>query len=200
MRKLLHAEDLAKLAGVHKSTVLLAIRRGEMPASRTAGRSARIEIEDARAYLEQRGRPVPPELAAQAPLALGLVTDSADVVTLCQAVLPKGVGLLGDANLYQSLTQIGARLPQVIIVDLDMLFLNPIMLLRTLREFPGLRGAHLAGIGVRDDLFSAARSVGVETNFLKIRQEAMGAWVMQKLGEAVPTAVPTLPARVNGSH
>ena len=41
--KLLHAGEVARLAGLHKTTVLQAVRRGEIRASRTVGRSVRTD-------------------------------------------------------------------------------------------------------------------------------------------------------------
>ena len=88
MVKLLHAEELARLAGVHKSTVLLAIRRGELRASRTAGRSARIAPEDARAYLRMREKPIPAELEAHGGVArVAVLIDGDDAAPLAAAVV-----------------------------------------------------------------------------------------------------------------
>ncbi|MBK8693788.1 MAG: excisionase family DNA-binding protein [Deltaproteobacteria bacterium] len=53
--RLLHAGEVARLAGLHKTTVLQAVRRGEIRASRTVGRSVRIALPDATAFLQSRG-------------------------------------------------------------------------------------------------------------------------------------------------
>ncbi|MFO0646186.1 MAG: helix-turn-helix domain-containing protein [Polyangiales bacterium] len=169
MIKLLHAEELARLAGVHKSTILLAIRRGELHASRTVGRSARIAPEDAKAYLEARGKSVPPELDLDVGRAsISVLTESSDVLAMVRHATPHGVEFIGSGGLYGNLIAVGSRLPGILVVDLDMVFMNPVALIRALRSAASLRGAHIIAVGLRDDLFGAARTAGASDVIIKI--------------------------------
>ena len=169
MVKLLHAEELARMAGVHKSTVLLAIRRGELRASRTAGRSARIAPEDARAYLRSRNRVIPPELEARGgTVQVAVLTDNPDVLAVVQQAVPDGSELIGTADLFESLILVGASTPTALVLDLDMVFMNPVALIRALRSAASLRGAHIIAVGLRDDLFGAARTAGASDVIIKI--------------------------------
>lgn len=172
--KLLHAEELARMAGVHKSTILLAIRRGELHASRTVGRSARISPEDAKAFLLDRGKEVPPELEEQTSrVTLVVLTENPDVLGMVRQALPGGAVVRGSSNLYGSLIAVGARAPEVIVVDLDLMFLNPALLIRALRNSPTLCATHIVGVGLRDDLFGAARTAGANDVIIKLDQRTL---------------------------
>ena len=189
MVKLLHAEELARLAGVHKSTVLLAIRRGELRASRTAGRSARIAPEDARGYLRSRNKPIPVELEARGGITqVAVLTESAEIVALVRQAMPEGTELLGDAGLYGSLIAVGASVPAAVVIDLDMNFMNPVTLLRALRGSPTLRSARFLAVGLRDDLFGAARSAGAEVAVVKVDQKGLSETLQRIVSEAAAQA------------
>lgn len=185
MSKLLHAEELARIAGVHKSTILLAIRRGELHASRTVGRSARITPEDAQTYLAARGKTLPPELDVGAQRAsLAVLSESADVTALVRGAVSADVDLVGGGSLYRALVAVGARLPTVVVVDLDMVFMNPISLIRALRSTVSLRTAHIAALGLRDDLFGAARAAGASDVLLKLDARGVAEALARLTGRA----------------
>lgn len=172
--KLLHAEELARLAGVHKSTVLLAIRRGELRASRTVGRSARIAPEDARSYLRSRERPIPSELEPSGGVVYaGAVTESLEIAQMVKQAVPEGVQFLGDGDVYASLISIGAHAPSVIVVDVDITFLNPLVLIRSLRAATQLKASKIIAVGLRDELFTAARAAGVDHALRKVEGRAL---------------------------
>lgn len=186
MIKLLHAEELARMAGVHKSTILLAIRRGELHASRTVGRSARITPEDAKAYLLARGKAVPPELDVQAGrVTLTVLTENPDVLGMVRQALPPGVEVLGAGTLYGALIAVGSRTPGVIVVDLDMVFMNPVALIRALRGSAALRSSYIVAVGLRDDLFGAARTAGASDVVIKIDQRSLSE-LMHRLAGVRP--------------
>ncbi len=188
MMKLLHAEELARLAGVHKSTILLAIRRGELHASRTVGRSARIAPEDAKAYLLARGKSVPPELDVDAEhTSLSVLTESPDVLAMVSHATPAGVEIIGAGGLYGTLIAVGSRLPGILVVDLDMVFMNPVALIRALRSSVSLRGAHVIAVGLRDDLFGAARTAGASDVVIKIDTRTLSDVLHRLAGVARPS-------------
>jgi excisionase family DNA binding protein len=180
MIRLLHAEELARMAGVHKSTILLAIRRGELHASRTVGRSARITPEDARKYLLDKGKTIPPKLALELDkVSLAVLTESPEVVAMVHRAAPEGVEFVTRGSLYGSLVSVGARTPQVVVVDLDLLFMNPIALIRALRTADVLRGTTVIAVGLRDDLFGAARAAGAHNVVLKIDTRSLAEVLRQ---------------------
>lgn len=185
MVKLLHAEELARMAGVHKSTVLLAIRRGELRASRTAGRSARIAPEDARAYLRSRNRVIPPELEARGgTVQVAVLTDNPDVLAVVQQAVPDGSELIGTADLFEALILVGASTPTALVLDLDMVFMNPMVVLRALRTTTNLRNVHVVALGVRDELFGAARAVGADNAVIKIDQKTLVSLLAKVVDDA----------------
>jgi excisionase family DNA binding protein len=183
-QKLLHAEELARLAGVHKSTILQAIRRGDLHASRTVGRSARITPEDAKAYLLARGKLVPDELSNSATLTtIAVLTENAEVHTIVRQAAPAHSDMVGSESLYGSMIAVGARAPAIVIVDLDVVFMNPIALLRSLRAITALRASTLVAVGLRDDLFAAARAAGAAHTVTKIDHTALSN-VLRRLSNA----------------
>lgn len=188
MIKLLHAEELARMAGVHKSTILLAIRRGELHASRTVGRSARITPEDARKYLVGKGKDVPPELDLEVnKVTLAVLTEAPDVVAVVHKAAPEGVEFVTGGSLYGSLVAVGARSPQVVVVDLDLVFMNPIGLIRSLRASSALRGTAVIALGLRDDLFGAARTAGAHDVVVKIDTRSLGD-LLRRIAQPRPVA------------
>ena len=179
--RLLHAGELARLAGVHKSTVLLAVRRGELRASRTVGRSARIAPEDARAYLAARGVIPPADLLPAAAPEVGVVTDTTDVVGLVLAALPAGARLVGGAHLYGALVDLGAARPRALVLDLDVAFLNPLRVLAAVRAVPHLRAVPVAAVGVSGEYAGAARVVGGAAFFPKVDTGGVARWLAAML-------------------
>lgn len=173
-QRLFHAEELARMAGVHKSTILLAIRRGELHASRTVGRSARISAEDARKYLAERNKPIPAELDQHVGrMTVAVLTENPDIMGMVQKAAPEGVDLLTATTLYGALIAIGCRAPDVLVVDLDLIFMNPVSLIRALRNSPALRSAYVIGVGIRDDLFGAARTAGAHAVAVTINDRSL---------------------------
>lgn len=183
--KLLHAEELARLANVHKSTVLLAIRRGELKASRTAGRSARIAPEEARAYLVKRGCTVPPELEARGGRSVvTLISEAPEIVNLVRAAVPSGVEFSHEQEFYGALISIGASTPDVVVVDLDLPFLNAPMIIRALRQSPHLSALRIVAIGLRDEYFAAARGAGADETYIKVDVKGLASGIGRALQPA----------------
>ncbi|MBI5516909.1 MAG: excisionase family DNA-binding protein [Deltaproteobacteria bacterium] len=180
--KLLHAEELARLAGVHKSTVLLAIRRGELNASRTVGRSVRIHPEDAVRYLQARGCAIPPELRSPG-LHVHVVSEDPEVPRWLAKVAPAGVEVhAGDP--YHLLIQVGAEGPPLVVVDLDLASMNPVQVVRALRASPGLGDTRVVAIGAQNDLFWAARSAGAAASVRRDDPEGLKTVLRQLLADA----------------
>lgn len=136
---LIHAGELARLAGLHKTTVLLAVRRGELKVSRTVGRSVRIAWPEAVAFLEARGV----SLAARGEPAPGtrslvVLSEQTDVHPFFARLLPAPWSLAPRRDLYEDLLSLSVSPPGAIVLDLDLLGLNPLAVLRALRSHPTL--------------------------------------------------------------
>lgn len=178
MRKLLNADELARYANVHKSTVLLAIRRGELRASPTEGRSSGIRIDDARDYLRSREVPIPQELLTdEAVSRVGVLTESLEILSLMRRALPPNTELVGGSDLKASLVLFGTQAMASVVLDLDVTFMNPIAVIRSLRASEHYKPTRIAVLGLRDESFSAARAAGADATFLKVHQKPLTEWL-----------------------
>jgi len=63
---LLRPSELARIWELHPKTVYLWIREGKLPAIKTPGAQYRVRTDDARAYCEQNGLPMPRAIASPA--------------------------------------------------------------------------------------------------------------------------------------
>jgi excisionase family DNA binding protein len=129
----LRAEELARFAGVAKSTVLAAIRRGEIPSSRTVGRGTRIAVETARHYLESRGRSVPHELREQRATAIAVISEDASLLSRLRDHVHAGWSVSGSPRTYATLLAVGADAPAIVVVDLALTLMNPFDVIRGIR-------------------------------------------------------------------
>jgi len=130
----MHAGELARLAGLHKTTVLQAVRRGEIKVSRTVGRSVRIALADAAAFLGSRGITLADALATPTePRCVALLTERANLHRRFAEALPHGWCLAPHQDLYDSLLSLGVQCPAALVLDLQMVGLNPSALIRAIR-------------------------------------------------------------------
>jgi len=161
--KLLHAGEVARLAGLHKTTVLQAVRRGALRASRTVGRSVRIALPDAAAYLQSRGisiavtHPAPVE-----PRAVVVLTEHAEVHRRFGELLLPSWRLVEHHGLYDDLLTVGFEPPAAIVLDLDLLGLNPLAILRALRAHPLLGRVPVLALSQVDAPLDGALAHGAE--------------------------------------
>ncbi len=168
----LRAEELARFAGVAKSTVLSAIRRGEIPSSRTVGRGTRIAVETARHYLESRGRAVPEELREQRATAISVVTENDSLPQRIRAFVSEGWSVSGSPRAYSSLVAIGAESPAMVVVDLALSLLNPFEVIREIRSFGP--STWIVALGGNRALFDAAVAVGASEAIDPSDSDALG--------------------------
>ncbi len=137
--KLMHAGELARLAGLHKTTVLQAVRRGEIRVSRTVGRSVRIALADAAAFLGSRGITLADALSTPTePRRVALLTERADLHRRLAEALPHGWSLAPHQDLYDALLTLGVHRPAALVLDLDLVGLSPDALTRAIRADPAL--------------------------------------------------------------
>jgi excisionase family DNA binding protein len=178
----LRAEELARFAGVAKSTVLAAIRRGEIPSSRTVGRGTRIAVETARHYLESRGRAVPAELREQRATAIAVVTEDGGLLTRLREHVHAGWSVSGSARTYATLLAVGADAPAVVVVDLSMALMNPFDVIR------GIRAARpstwIVAMGSQRQLIDAALAAGASDSVDGTDSDALARTFSRRHGDA----------------
>ena len=161
--KLLHAGEVARLAGLHKTTVLQAVRRGEIRASRTVGRSVRIALPDAAAFLQSRGISLAVDSVAPAePRTVAVLTEDPELLHRFGDNLPTRWRLAPHHGLYDDLLTLGLRPPSAIVVDLDLLGLNPLAILRALRAHPVLGLVPVLAVAQGEGALSGALAQGAE--------------------------------------
>lgn len=173
--KLLHAGEVARLAGVHKSTVLQAVRRGDLRASRTVGRSVRVALPDAAAFLLARGVSLSEAVdAPAAPRTVALLTEHPEVHQRFGELLPAPWVLVPHQGLYDDLLSAGRFPPAVTVVDLDLLGLNPMAILRSLRAHGVLGRGPILALSQGDTALEAAVAHGAEA---ALRASDAAGWV-----------------------
>ena len=162
----LRAEELARFAGVAKSTVLAAIRRGEIVSSRTVGRGTRISMDSARSYLAERGAEIPDELREVRATSIAVVTEDPMLATRIKSLLNSEWSVTGSPAAYATLLWIGEHSPASVVVDLTMAMLNPFEVIRAVRAMRP--STWVLAVGPSKQLFDAAMAVGasdaVESN------------------------------------
>ncbi len=131
---------------------------------------------------------MPPELDLEVnKVTLAVLTEAPDVVAVVHKAAPEGVEFVTGGSLYGSLVAVGARSPQVVVVDLDLVFMNPIGLIRSLRASSALRGTAVIALGLRDDLFGAARTAGAHDVVVKIDTRSLGD-LLRRIAQPRPVA------------
>lgn len=176
----LRAEELARFANVAKSTVLAAIRRGEIPSSRTVGRGTRISLDAARAYLTRRGAPIPDTLRESNASTIAVVTERSELIERVRAASHASWTVTGSPETYATLLWIGTHAPAIVVVDLDMVLLPAFEVLRAVRSHPTLVGARLVAIGSLPELVRAARELGANDAALHGDDDALARALLRE--------------------
>jgi excisionase family DNA binding protein len=173
MVRYLRAEELVRLAGVAKSTVLAAIRRGEIASSRTVGRGTRISVATARAYLESRGCPIPNELREPRSSTIAVVTERADTVEQVRGAARASWTVTGGTEPYATLLWIGAHAPAIVVVDLGMALVPPFEVIRAVRASDLPADTRVLALGYGEEILAAARAVGASDGVRARNDEAL---------------------------
>jgi excisionase family DNA binding protein len=168
----LRAEELARMAGLAKSTVLAAIRRGEIRSSRTLGRGTRIPFDSAREYLTQRGRDVPDELREARASAIAVITEQSSVTERVRALAQPNWTVNG-CGAYATLLWVGAHAPAWVVVDLEMALMNPFPVVRALAALGPRAPANIVAISTRPEMLAAAQALGATLTLLSHEFDAL---------------------------
>jgi excisionase family DNA binding protein len=150
MQGLYSTHDAALILQVHPFTVAKWIDRGVLNAWRTAGGHRRVQAADLRAYLVERGLPIPPELQSRDGRLKLLVVDD-DAPTLRGLVrsfrpLEAQVTLTTTSSGVEALLLLPELRPDAMLIDVNMPDLDGYEVIRCVRKFPVLADVALVAM------------------------------------------------------
>jgi excisionase family DNA binding protein len=131
---LLRPSELARIWEMHPKTVYLWIREGKLPAIKTPGAQYRIRSDDARAYCEKNGLPMPRGIATPGGIAAVLGKPSPSQRALAKACKARGTAVVLWQNTLEGLLAIASEAPDVVAIDAECIDIKPIDALRALRK------------------------------------------------------------------
>ena len=116
---LLRPSELARIWELHPKTVYLWIREGKLPAIKTPGAQYRVRSDDARAYCEKNGLPMPRAIATPAGTVAVLGRASASQRAVAKACKARGTSVLTWSNALEGLLAIASDAPDVVAIDAE---------------------------------------------------------------------------------
>lgn len=131
---LLRPSELARTWELHPKTVYLWIREGKLPAIKTPGGQYRIRSDDARAYCEKSGLPLPPVIASPAGTVALLGKLGPTQRALAKACKARGTAVKSWPSALEGLLAIASELPDVVAIDAECTELRLVDALRALRR------------------------------------------------------------------
>jgi len=150
--------DVASFCHVSHVTVFRWIKKGFLNAYSTPGGHYRVRADDLVKFLDRQGMPVPEDLKGNGPLGRSvlLVDDDPDVLDILKKILSTEDGLDLDVAQggYEACIKIGAKKPDLIIVDLFMPGFDGFSVIREIRANPDTAGAKilvLSGFGTESN-------------------------------------------------
>ena len=150
-RSYLSTGELAKICNVTKHTILAAIEKGKLKASRTPGGHNRIPAEEARRFLEEHNIPAG-RLAEIVPAVL-VVDDDTDLLQLIRKALANDNVIVELASSGYDAGILAARLrPQVIVLDILLPDIDGRVICQQIKGNPITADTRVLGIsGLRGD-------------------------------------------------
>ena len=131
---LLRPSELARLWELHPKTVYLWIREGKLPAIKTPGAQYRIRSDDARAYCEKNGLPMPRAIASPAGSIAVLGKPSVSQRALAKACRARGTIVVSWPSTLEGLLSIADEAPDVIAIDAEASDVKVLDAVRALRK------------------------------------------------------------------
>jgi excisionase family DNA binding protein len=129
---LLRPSELARVWELHPKTVTLWIREGRLPAIKTPGSQYRVRTDDARAYCEKNGLPMPRE--ARGPVVALVGKPGPSQRALAKACKAEGAGIVAWASAVEALVAVAADVPDVLAIDARCADVKVPVVLRALRK------------------------------------------------------------------
>lgn len=136
---LLRPSELARAWELHPKTVVLWIREGRLPAIRTPGAQYRVRADDARAYCEKNGLPMPRKVARPGGSVLAIGRPQAVLRALAKACKERGATFVAWPNTLEGLLAVAAEVPDVLAIDAGCADVKLADALRALRRTLGSR-------------------------------------------------------------
>jgi excisionase family DNA binding protein len=129
---LLRPSELARVWELNPKTVTLWIREGRLPAIKTPGSQYRVRTDDARAYCEKNGLPMPRE--ARGPVVALVGKPGASQRVLTRACKAAGAAVSAWASAIEALVAIAADVPDVLAIDARCADVRVPVVVRALRK------------------------------------------------------------------
>ncbi|MCI0341748.1 MAG: helix-turn-helix domain-containing protein [Planctomycetales bacterium] len=118
-REYFSTSEVAELCRVHKNTIIAAINRGIIPASKTPGGHNRVSKADLLSYMRERGIPSPVGVPPAVRRILVVGEDPATVRRLHKALPPPQFEILSVRNLYEAGASAARVRPEIIVMPAD---------------------------------------------------------------------------------
>lgn len=139
-------QDVAKLCGVYRSTVIRWIESQKIKGLRTPGGHYRVTQESLKEFLRRYQYQSPSEIEPSLPKVL-VVDDDSDVLEMVCTALKRELGphahFEGFDSGYQALVHVGKEAPDVAIVDVFMAKVDGYELCEAIRKSDGGEGVQL---------------------------------------------------------
>ena len=131
---LLRPSELARIWELHPKTVYLWIREGKLPAIKTPGAQYRVRSDDARAYCEKNGLPMPRAIASPAGTVAMLGKPSSAQRALAKACKARGTAVMTWPSALEGLLAIACDAPDVVAIDAECADVKLTDAIRALRK------------------------------------------------------------------
>jgi len=154
------SHQVSRMLQVSPSTVVGWINHGKLEAFRTPGGHRRVRMADLRAFLEQNQLPIPTDVGAMAHRVF-VVDDDALVIKAIQRSMARVEGCMveveGCVDGITALVLIGARHPDLVLLDIYMEGLDGFEVCRRLRQIPSLEGLKIVAMSAQPSEEDRAR-------------------------------------------
>lgn len=114
---LLRPSELARMWELHPKTVYLWIKEGKLPAIKTPGAQYRVRSDDARAYCEKNGLPMPRSIASPAGVVGAIGRPGPVLRALAKACKARGTELVTWPSALEGLLAVAGDTPDVLVID-----------------------------------------------------------------------------------
>ncbi|MDB4933785.1 MAG: hypothetical protein JWP87_757 [Labilithrix sp.] len=131
---LLRPSELARIWELHPKTVYLWIREGKLPAIKTPGAQYRVRTDDARAYCEKNGLPMPRAIASPAGSVAVLGKPSPSQRALAKACKARGTEVITWSSALEGLLAVASEAPDVLAIDAECTDVKVLDAIRALRK------------------------------------------------------------------
>lgn len=114
---LLRPSELARIWELHPKTVYAWIREGKLPAIKTPGAQYRVRSDDARAYCEKNGLPMPRRIASPSGVVAAIGKAGPALRALAKACKARGTTFQSWPTALEGLLAIAGDTPDVLVID-----------------------------------------------------------------------------------